>query len=92
MDFSAVPGWAYAATAMVGLGFGLLQSYLMKRSLLGENPRRWLYLLKVLLWAAALTVIAFVSLPLLIVFTAVASLTLLVGSAFLYRKAQKEAR
>ncbi|MDD3213865.1 MAG: hypothetical protein PHY64_09320, partial [Eubacteriales bacterium] len=73
-------------------GFGFLQSLLMKRALLGEKPKKWLYLVKSLLWVAALVAMALISIPLLLVFTVAASAMLLTISALLYRKSQKGAR
>lgn len=92
MDFAGVAWWLYAIVAAVGIGFGVLQSGLLKWASMGRKPRRWLFALKFALWAGALVALAFWSLPLLVVFVAASSLALLVGSALIYRKAQREAR
>ena len=92
MDFSGIAWWAYGATALAGLAFGILQSLLVKSAVMGKQPRHWLYPLKLGLWAAALLIMGLISPPLLVVFAVVASITLLVGSAIFFRKAQKEAR
>ena len=92
MDFTSVAWWAYAIAAVTGLGFGILQSQLVKWAALGDKARKWLYAVKFGLWVLALIGFALISLPLLVVFIAVGSLSLLVGSALIYRKAQREAR
>ncbi|NLI20376.1 MAG: hypothetical protein GX418_02325 [Clostridiales bacterium] len=92
MDFSSVTWWGYGLIALAGLGFGLLQNRLMRRASLGDRPRRWLFPVKLGLWAGALIVLALVSLPLLVVFVAVSTLTLIGGLIPLYREARKEAR
>lgn len=92
MDFAGVAWWLYAIVATVGIGFGILQSGLLKSASMGEKPRRWLFALKFALWAGALVAFAFWSLPLLVAFVAAASLSLLIGSALIFRKAQREAR
>jgi len=92
MDFASVAWWAYLLAASAGAGFGVLQSLLMKRALLGEQPKKWLYAVKVLLWTAALVVMALISIPLLLAFVVIASITLIIASMLLYRKAQKGAR
>jgi len=92
MDFSSITWWGYAIVVAIGVGFGILQSVMMRGAMLGDKPRKWLYAVKLLLWAVALVVMAIISLPLLVVFVAVASLTLLIGTAIVYRKAQREAR
>ena len=92
MDFASIVWWAYLITALAGLGFGVLQCILLKYAVFAQPPRRWMYAIKFGLWALALVVMALVSLPLLVVFAVAASITLLVGSAWLYIKAQREAR
>ena len=92
MDFSGIAWWAYLVGAVAGAGFGVLQSMLLRSAMLAEPPRKWLYAVKYVLWAAALTVMALISVPLLLVFAVAASITLIVGSALLYRKVQREAR
>jgi hypothetical protein len=92
MDFAGIVWWQYALVAAVGIGFGVLQSGLFKWALTGKHHRKWLFALKFVLWGGALLALAFWSLPLLVVFVAAASLSLLVGSALIYRKAQREAR
>lgn len=92
MDFASVAWWAYALSGVVGIGFGVLQSLFVKWAAMGEHPHKWLYALKFALWAVSLAVFALISIPLLLVFTVVATVTLLAGSAMLYRKAMKEAR
>ena len=92
MDFSSIAWWAYCITALAGLTFGVLQSRMIQSAVLGKQPRKWLYAVKLGLWAVALLVMAMISLPLLIVFVVIASITMLVGSALLYHKAQKEAQ
>ena len=92
MDFASVIWWAYVLTVIAGLGFGAFQSILMKKAMLGKKTRNWLYFVKLLLWAAVLAALAFISLPLLIVFVGAASLTMIIGSMLIYRRAQREAR
>ncbi len=92
MDFAQVAWWAYLAAGAAGAGFGVLQSLLMKRALLGEKPKKGLYAVKLLLWAAALTGMAFISVPLLLAFVAAASVTLIAVSFLLYQRSQKGAR
>jgi hypothetical protein len=92
VNFTNVAWWAYAIAAAVGLSFGFFQSRLVKWATMGEHPRKWLYAVKFGLWALALIGFALISLPLLVVFVAVGSLSLLVSSALIYRKAQREAR
>lgn len=92
MDFASVAWWLYALFAAIGLGFGILQSWLMKLAAMGDRPRKWLYAVKFALWAVVLVVLALYSLPLLVVTVAAATLSLLIGSALMYMKAQREAR
>ena len=92
MDFASIALWAYMLTAVFGLCFGVLHSILLKHAVFTKEPRKWLYGVKFVLWAAALVIMALVSLPLLIVFVVAASITLLFGSVIFYHKAQKEAR
>lgn len=92
MNFAGIALGAYMITAVVGLCFGVLQSILLKQAVFVKEPRKWLYGVKFGLWAVALVIMALISLPLLIVFVVAASITLLVGSAFFYHRAQKEAR
>ena len=91
MDFASVAWWGYAIVAVLGILFGILQSVMMRGALMGETPRKWLYAVKLALWGAVLVILAVISLPLLVAFVPAASLTMLVGSAILYRKAQREA-
>lgn len=90
MDFSKVPWFLYLVAALTGIGFGALQGWLMKRAVLDEPPRRWLFFLKVGLWAVALVVWAMVSIPLLLAFTVTATLALLSVTWSLYRLARKK--
>ena len=92
MDFASVAWWAYLLGALGGLLFGLLQSLLVKRAVLGEHPRKWLYAVKFGVWALALTGLALLSLPVLLVFVVAATVTQVIGSMVAYQKAQKEAR
>lgn len=92
MNFAGIAWWAYLLTAMAGVGFGLVQGLLMKRAVLGDKPKKWLYFVKSFLWVAALVIMALISIPLLLVFTIASSITLLTISALLYRKSQKGAR
>ena len=57
-----------------------------------SNDGQWLYVVKLALWAVALGVMALISVALLLVFAVVASITLVIGSALIYHRAQKEAR
>lgn len=90
MDFSAVAGWAYFATGVLAVGFGLLQCRLTGLCLTARKPRYGLIALKLCLWAAAMTALALLSLPLLVVFTAIGTLAMLAGMARLYQKQRKE--
>ena len=54
MDFTGIAWWVYMLTVVGGIGFGILQSLLVKKSLLGEKRHQWLYLLKYLLWGGVL--------------------------------------
>ena len=92
MDFTGIVWWAYIVTGIAGIGFGILQSLVMKHAVLGAQPRQWLYVVKLALWAVALGVMALISVALLLVFAVVASITLVIGSALIYHRAQKEAR
>jgi hypothetical protein len=92
MDFASVAWWAYGLAAAAGVGFGILQSLLMKRAVLGDQPKKWLYGLKILLWAAMLAVMALISIPLLLVFVLGASVSMVTVSMLIYRKTQKGAR
>lgn len=92
MDFASVAWWAYGIVALCGILFGLLQSLLMRKALMGETPRKWLYAVKLGLWGVILVILAVISLPLLVAFVPAASVTMLAGSVILYRKAQREAR
>jgi len=91
MDFAGIAWWAYLLAASAGAGFGVLQSLIMKRALLEEQAKKWLYAVKYALWAVALAVMALVSIPLLLVFVVAASITLVIVSLLIYRKAQKGA-
>lgn len=92
MDFASVSWWAYALAVLGGFGFGALQSLLVKLAVLGKRKARWLYAVKMTVWAVALVGVGLISLPLLVVFTAAASVAQMVGSALIYAKAKKEAR
>jgi hypothetical protein len=92
MDFASVAWWAYGLAVLAGAGFGVLQSMLMKRALLGDNPQKGLYAVKFILWAAALVVAALISIPLLLAFVVAASVTLVFVSLRIYKKTQKGAR
>ena len=90
MDFGSVTWVAYLATGLVGVGFGLFQGVLMRRAALGSKPRHGLFLLKLALWAMALVTAALISIPLLLVFVAVSTLTMLIVSLWFYHTARKE--
>jgi hypothetical protein len=92
MNFAGVVWWAYLLAALAGLGFGFLQSVLMKRAVLGENHNRWLFAVKAALWIVALVLMALVSLSLLLVFVVIASITLLIVSLRIFHQTQKETR
>ena len=90
MEFSTIPWYLYLVAALTGIGFGALQAWLMKRAVLDEKPHRWLFFLKVGLWAAALAGWAMASIPLLLAFTLTATLALLSVTWSLYRLARKK--
>jgi hypothetical protein len=90
MDFTGVIWWAYPLTVLAGIGIGLLQSVLLRRAALNETPKRWMFAVKTLLWLAALALMALVSIPLLLVFVLVASLTYLIVSLFFIHQIRKE--
>lgn len=92
MDFASVAWWAYGLAVLGGAGFGVLQSLLVKLAVLGRRQAKWLYAVKMAVWAVALVGVGLISLPLLVVFTAAASILQGVASAVIYKKAQKEAR
>ena len=91
MDFTGIAWWVYALTVVGGCGFGILQSLLVRKSLLGAKRHQWLYLLKYLLWGGVLCGLALLSVPVMLVFAVAASTTLLASTAVLYHKARKEA-
>jgi hypothetical protein len=91
MSFVGIAWWAYLLTVLAGLGLGALQSLLLKRAVLEEQPKMWLFAAKVLLWAAALVITAFLSIPMLVVLAAVSSATYVVVSMGIYRRIRKEA-
>lgn len=90
MDFSKVPWFLYVVAALTGIGFGALQGWIMKRAVLVEHPRPWLFFLKVGLWAAALAGWALFSIPLLLAFTVAATLALLGVTWSLYALSRKK--
>ena len=92
MDFASVVWWAYALTAVFAIAFGVAQGLLMRAAVLGNPPRRWLYAVKFALWTLVLILFAIFSLPLLVVFVAIASIVLIGYSALMYHKVQKGAR
>jgi hypothetical protein len=91
MSFVGIAWWSYLLTALAGIALGMLQSLLLKRAVLGEHPQKWVLSVKVFLWAVALICIAFISIPLLVVFAVVSSATHIVVSMGIYRKIRKEA-
>ena len=84
------PWWGYGLAIAGGIGFGYLQIWLLRKSLQGEGPLKWLIAVKFFLWTAALVALAMVSISLLLVFAVTASVTLLGGSWLLFRKTQGE--
>ena len=91
-SFAAMPWWGYLLGALAGLGFGVLQVWLLRLSVLGEPPRKWLFAVKYALWAAALVVAGALSVPLLLAFAAAATATQLAGACVSYQKARKDAK
>ena len=91
MDFTGIAWWVYMLTVVGGIGFGILQSLLVKKSLLGEKRHQWLYMLKYLLWGGVLCGLALLSVPVMLVFAVAASAAMLASTAVLYHKARKEA-
>lgn len=91
MDFTGIAWWVYVLTVVGGFGFGILQSLLVKKSLMGEKRHQWLYMLKYLLWGGVLCGLALLSVPVMLVFAVAASTTMLGSTAVLYHKARKEA-
>ncbi len=87
MDFASVAWWAYLLIIPAAIGFGVLQSLLMKRAALGDKPKKGLFVLKLVLWTVALLITALIAIPLLLVFAVVASATMIIITALLYRKA-----
>ena len=92
MDFAAIAWWIYLLAVLAGCGFGVCQSLLLKRAVFTDKPRKWLYAVKLILWAVAFTVIALYSIPLLLAFAVGSSVTMLVLSLYLYRNTRKEER
>ncbi len=87
-----IPWWGYALTGVAGLGFGILQVWLMGRSLQDGKPKPWLFAVKLLLWAVALVGIGLISIPLVLLFAVIGSIVLLCGSFWTYCRAQKGAK
>jgi hypothetical protein len=86
----ALPWWSFALVGVGSIGFGVFQVSLMRRAMGGGKPRPGLFVLKLLLWAILLTGLGFVSIPLLIFFVVLGTVTMIAGIAALYRKAQKK--
>lgn len=92
MAFSLVPWWAYLLIVTAALAFGGFQCYLAKRAVSDGKPKVTLIIVKLGLWLAALISMAVISLPLLLIFVAGATVALMSGMVFLYRNSQKEGR
>ena len=71
--FSLFPWWVYAITVAGGIGFGCLQFIYLQKAIEG---RAWLLAVKLLLWLAAMALVALISVPLLLFFVSTATLTL----------------
>ena len=86
----AVPWWGFALVGVGSVAFGIFQTYLMRRAMEGGKPKPWLFVVKLLLWVILLVALGLLSIPLLILFVVVGSVTMLAGNAAIYRKAQKK--
>jgi hypothetical protein len=86
----ALPWWSFALVGVGGVGFGVLQVSLMRRAMGDGEPKPWLFVVKLLLWAILLVGLGFVSIPLLIFFVILGSSTMIAGIAALSRKTQKK--
>ena len=84
-----LPLWVYGLTAAAGIGFGMLQMLLLRKSAQGEGVQKRFVFIKMILWVAALVAFAIVSILLLLMFTVIATLTLICGSFWLVRKARR---
>lgn len=78
--------------ATLGIGFGCLQIWLLKSAVQGEGAKKWLLAVKFLLWAVALLVFALISIPLLLVFVACGTVSMLCGMGWMYQKNRKGAK
>lgn len=86
----ALPWWAFVLAGMGGIGFGAFQVWLLMRAIGTSRPRYGLIVIKLLLWSMALVGMGFISIPLLLLFVACASFTLLAGCMAVYQKAKQE--
>ena len=89
--FSQTPWWGYLICAVLAVVFGVLQAALLSRAVFDKPPRRWLLAVKLALWAAAFTLSALVSIPVLLVFALASTLSMLCRALFIAQKARKEA-
>ncbi|MDD3336298.1 MAG: hypothetical protein PHI98_12400 [Eubacteriales bacterium] len=90
MDFLTVPWWGYGLAVLAAVGFGALQCFLTRRAVFSGKPKVGMMALKFALWLAVLVGLAFLSLPILVVFVAVATAALMSAMALLYYRKQKE--
>lgn len=79
-----LPWWSYVLAATLGIGFGCLQIWLLKIAIQGEGEKKWLLAVKFLLWAVALLVFALIGIPLLLVFVACGTVSMLCGLGWMY--------
>lgn len=89
---TVLPWWSYGLAGLLGIAFGCVQIWFLRKAIQTESPKQWLIAVKFLLWAAALLAFAFVSIALLITFAVCATLAMLVGCCWLFQKARKEAK
>jgi hypothetical protein len=92
MDFAGIAWWAYLLAGIAGVVLGGAQSLLMKRAVLTGKSGKGLYVLKYVIWVAAILGMGLISLPLMVVFVATGSVTMLVVSFLLYRGIRKGER